>query len=444
MNYQLSIMNYQLKKYPKYKPSGIEWIGEIPEHWDLIRSKFKINYKKGKNPIELNSDGLGKVYLTMDYLRENPKQVYYVKNYNDYVTVSENSILLLWDGSNAGEFIKAKEGVLSSTMAVLIFNGIDENYIWYFLKAYERQLREFTIGMGIPHVNSEELKNQIIILPPLPEQTAIANFLDDKTAKIDSLIEKKKKLIELYKEERTAVINHYVLGQHLIDNSQLTIDNGQLTINNGQLTINNYQLPKHWEVKKLKYVAKVNNENLSENEDDDLLINYIDISSVDSDGNIVSTTEYLYPKAPSRARRKLKSGDTILSTVRTYLKAIAFIDKAYDNLICSTGFAVISPSEVFIPKFLFFNLRSNIVIEKIMANSKGVSYPAIDSEEIKFLYVWYPPKEEQQQIVEHIEFETKRIDDKIARAEKEIELLQEYRTALINEVVTGKIKVIDN
>ncbi len=458
-------MNY--KKYPKYKPSGIEWIDDastssargIPEHWEVIKLRNlgifsssgidkKINPGEPLVRIINYTDVYGNTSLILSSKRE-------------YMEVSCPSEKIKEHLVKKGDliFTPSSETIEDIGLSALVDEDLENTAYSYHVLRFRftrdvnhsfkkylcnnlfvlNQFSSNAKGTTRQILNRDVFNTTIVILPPLSEQTAIANFLDDKTAKIDSLIEKKKKLIELYKEERTAVINHYVLGQHL-----LSIDNSQLTIDNYPLSINNYQLPKHWEVKKLKYVASVNPETLTEKEDQDMLINYIDISSVDSDGNIIDVSEYLFSEAPSRARRILKNGDTILSTVRTYLKAIAYIEKVFNNLICSTGFAVIRPSGIFNKKFLFYILRSNILIEEIMKLSKGVSYPAIDSEDLKSIYVWFTGIEEQQQIVEYIEAETKRIDEKIKRTEKEIELLQEYRTALISEVVTGKIKIIDN
>jgi Type I restriction modification DNA specificity domain. len=143
-------------------------------------------------------------------------------------------------------------------------------------------------------------------------------------------------------------------------------------------------IPKHWEVKKLKYVVRVNPEVLPESTDDDLVLDYIDIGSVDSDGNVITRTSYTFDKAPSRARRIVRQGDTIVSTVRTYLKAIAFIESDKENLICSTGFAVLrSISKEVYNKFFFRFCRSKCFLDRIAALSKGVSYPAVDSEDVK-------------------------------------------------------------
>lgn len=432
-------MNYQLKKYPKYKPSGVEWIGEIPEHWDVKKLKYEAKIQGGFafKSEEFVDNGkpvirIGDVSQTINLI-ECRKTI--ETNISEEYLVRKFDTLIALSGATVGKmcYINQDIDAYINQRVARVNNGT--KFLHYILtsKFFVDQIILAAGGSAQENISTNTIGNFYIPIPPLSEQTAIANYLDDKTSKIDSLIEKKKKLIELYKEERTAVINQAVtLG---INPNVKLKDSGIEWLG---------QISEHWEVKKLKYVAKVNYENLTEKEDEDLLIHYIDISSVDSDGNIISITEYNYSDAPSRARRRVKIGDTILSTVRTYLKAIAFIGEEKNNLICSTGFAVISPLDVFIPKFLFYIFRSQIIIEKIMAASKGVSYPAVDSEDVKCIFVWYPSKEEQLQIVQHIEEETKRIDDKIAKTEKEIELLLEYRTALISEVVTGKIKVIDN
>lgn len=282
------------------------------------------------------------------------------------------------------------------------------------------------------NLNTDTVGEIFVPIPTVEEIEIIVNYLDEKTAQIDSLINNKLRLIELLKEERTAIINQAVtrgINPHAKLKPSSIAWLGDI--------------PEHWEVKKLKFVSEINSTTLAEKQDDSFEIKYIDIGSV-SEGQIIQTADYLFSDAPSRARRIVKGGDTVVSTVRTYLRAVAFIENDVENLICSTGFAVIRPDKDFIGKFLFFICFSAIFIEKVVALSKGVSYPAIDSEDIKNIEVWLPPIEEQKQIVEFIETATEKIDATIDKIEKEIGFLREYRTALISEVVTGKIKVTDN
>jgi type I restriction enzyme S subunit len=202
------------------------------------------------------------------------------------------------------------------------------------------------------------------------------------------------------------------------------------------------EIPEHWEVKKLKYVVDINKETLSDKTDGDYQIEYIDIGNVEYGKLKERPKKLLFEKAPSRARRVVNSGDTLISTVRTYLKAILFIENANDNLIASTGFAVIAPSDDFLPDYLFYILSSEIVLQNITASSVGVSYPAINASEIGGFYSWFPEKQEQKTIIDFIVKEINKINTKVEKTKKLIDLLSEYKQSLISEVVTGKIKVI--
>jgi Restriction endonuclease S subunits len=198
-------------------------------------------------------------------------------------------------------------------------------------------------------------------------------------------------------------------------------------------------IPEHWEVKKLKFTSEINSSTLPEKFKRDFEIKYIDISSVNSNGEITQTTDHWFSEAPSRARRIVQVGDTIISTVRTYLKAIAFIESEFENLICSTGFAVVRPNDCYFDKFLFYLCYSDFFIQRVVSLSKGVSYPAIDSEDIKNIFVWIPPLEEQTAIADYLDEKTAEIDELIAKKERLIELLKEERTAIINQAVTRGI-----
>jgi len=196
------------------------------------------------------------------------------------------------------------------------------------------------------------------------------------------------------------------------------------------------QCSPEWPLRPLKYAAKINSRALGENTASDFEINYIDISSVDSNGRQIPAETMTFSVAPSRARRIVASGDVIISTVRTYLKAISYIENGNDNLICSTGFAVITPSPQVHPKFLFYWVRSEWFVNEIVARSVGISYPAINAIEIGNLPFPAIPVEEQQAIADFLDHETTRIDELITRKQRLVELLQEQRTALITHAVT--------
>ncbi|PNK02083.1 hypothetical protein CEP11_16240 [Cylindrospermopsis raciborskii S10] len=250
---------------------------------------------------------------------------------------------------------------------------------------------------------------------------------------MDTLIAKKERLIELLKEKRTALISHAVT-KGLNPDAPMK-DSGVEWLG---------KIPEHWEVKRLKDVALVNSATISEDTQPDYLLKYIDISNVDSDGSILEAQEFQFQNAPSRARRIVKDGDTIISTVRTYLRSISLIQNPQHNLIVSTGFAVLSPTLEIEAQFLFRLVQSDKFVEKVVAHSEGVGYPAINPSKLICLPIWIPPLTEQQAIAQFLDRETAKIDTLVTKTRISIDKLKEYRTALISAAVTGKIDIREN
>jgi len=434
----------KLKPYPKYKNSGVPWIGKIPERWGINRVKH-ICSKSAEYGLNTSSDNYidnGIRFLrTTDimeneglikngvYLNENKVKKEYLLNSGDVLVARSGSIgtSLYFDREKYGKCTFA--GYLVRFAVNKSHNG---RFLYYFTKSksFYAQIELYAIQTTIENFNGQKYANMQIPVPPLNEQTSIASFLDRKTAKIDSLNEKDKKLIELLKEKRTSLINH-VVTKGLNPNVKMK-DSGVPWIG---------KIPEGWEVHKLKYKSYINKKKLEDNTDPNFVINYLDISNVDSNGNIIKIEEQYFENAPSRARRIPKKHDTIISTVRTYLKAIAYLDNIPENLIVSTGFAVIEPAKDIQPKYLFYAVKSEKFIQKVIADSKGVAYPAINVPELGQIYLIVPPFSEQTVIANYLDKATSKIDRTIKLIEKKIKLLEEYKKSLIHHVVTGKVDV---
>jgi len=190
-------------------------------------------------------------------------------------------------------------------------------------------------------------------------------------------------------------------------------------------------------VRRLKFVATCNDESLPESTDPDYEIAYVDISSVDPVNGITRIDALPFHASPSRARRIARDGDTIISTVRTYLKAIAPIEDPPTNLIVSTGFAVMRPLGVVDSRFLGYALQNTAFISAIAANSTGVSYPAISPTALVSLPLAFPKDlGDQNRIAEFLDWKTGQIDALIARKRELIEKLKEKRLAVITQAVT--------
>jgi type I restriction enzyme S subunit len=195
--------------------------------------------------------------------------------------------------------------------------------------------------------------------------------------------------------------------------------------------------PSAVEQRRLKYAATINDEALAEDTEPDYELQYVDIGNVDSSGSVHETATYRFADAPSRARRQVRDGDVIISTVRTYLQAIAPIQQPPDNLIVSTGFAVVRPrASVFDAGFCKYALREPAFLAEVEMRSVGVSYPAINASDLGDIQIHLPALQHQRAVANYLDCETARLDGLVAAKERVLELLAEKRRALITRAVT--------
>lgn len=432
-----------MKKYDSYKDSGIGWLGEIPNHWKVTKLKFigdaiggltyapnNVVENKNKGVLVLRSSNIQNGKLSLD------DNVYVDLEISDKLTLKKGDILICSrNGSQhlIGKNICIDERTEGSTFGafMMIFRSKHYGFLnQYFNSPIFTSQSGLFLTATINQLTSGTLNNFYIAIPEsIDEQIQIANFLDHKTTQIDTLISKKEQFISLLQEERIAVINQAVTKG--LDPKAKMKDSGIEWLG---------EIPEHWEVKPLKYIIKCNNEALNEKTNPQLEIKYIEIGDVSSSNGIQCSTSYLFSEAPSRARRIVREGDVIISTVRTYLKAISPITKELDGYIASTGFAVLTPQKIN-SSYLGFIALTDGVIGEIISMSKGVSYPSITSQDLVGISIPYPNNDEQIKIANYLFRKTSEIDTIISKTQQEIELLKEYKMALISEVVTGKVDV---
>jgi type I restriction enzyme S subunit len=199
------------------------------------------------------------------------------------------------------------------------------------------------------------------------------------------------------------------------------------------------EIPEHWDVRRVKDIANINSRVLSEQTDDNYEFDYVDIGSVTLEKGIVTKERMKFEHAPSRARRIAYSGDIIISTVRTYLKAIAKVNE--DEIVASTGFAVITAKPLINNVFLEHCCKSEGFIAYIGANSVGISYPAINSTKLICAKIAVPPMIEQISISNKLNQYVNDINQLIENKKMIIQNLESYKKSLIYEVVTGKREV---
>ncbi len=435
----------QRKPYPSYKPSGIEWLGEIPSQWQMMRLRFCAKINPAKSEVSLLPRDTTVSFIPMEMLSVGSISLEYTKTLEECssgYTYFRNSDVIVakitpcFENKKGAiaEGLKNEIGFGTTELHVLRANpDLNPKFLFYLTASHS--FREIGTGAmygagGQKRVPDDFIRDFRHPIPPLPEQRAIAAFLDRETARIDALIEKKQRQIELLQEKRTALISHAVTKG--LDPNVKMKSSGIEWLG---------QIPGHWDARRLKYVSSCNDEVLSETTDPDFELVYVDIGSVDQNAGILIKEQMHFESAPSRARRKVRHGDVVVSTVRTYLRAIAPITHPEPNLIVSTGFAVIRPKDGLLHSFAAHALRARYFVDAVVARSAGVSYPAINAGDLIALPIALPPQDEQRAIAAFLDRETARIDSLIGKIEKSIELLREYRSALISAAVTGKIDV---
>ena len=196
------------------------------------------------------------------------------------------------------------------------------------------------------------------------------------------------------------------------------------------------EIPSQWEIKPIKHVVTCNDEVLGESTPPNTELRYIEISDVSETQGVTNVQSIIFEDAPSRARRITQTGDIIISTVRTYLKAIAKIDYSLEGVIVSTGFAVLRPQNGVDVGFLSHAMRAPHFLDMVVAHSVGISYPAINTSDLIGFKLPFPPLPEQHAIAAFLDTETARIDTLVAKQVSLIATLQEKRRALISHVVT--------
>ncbi len=420
-----------MKPYPAYKDSGIEWLGKMPEHWKEIRLKY-IGYLfgglSGKSGSDFNNDenSNNKRFIPFTNIANNSKidttnlQLVHFRENETQNMVQRGDLFFLMSSENFDDV--GKSAVLDQILTDVYLNSfcrglritdeeIDPIYLNYLLSCNPLRSKLIIGANGFTRINlkTEKIKDLSVLVPSLPEQTQIAAFLDHKTNQIDDLIAKKEKLIELLKEERTAVINQAVTKG--LDPNVPMKDSGIEWLG---------EIPEHWEVKKIKYVAELKSGDGIKSEQikpiaeypvygGHGLRGYFDDYTHDGDYVLIG-------------RQGALCGNIKYTSGKIWASEHAVVVTISDNV-----------NLIWIGELLrAMNLNQYSV---------SAAQPGLSVENIKNLHIPTPPSKGQNQIATYLNQKTKQITDSIEKMGKEIDLINEYRASLINEAVTGKIDV---
>lgn len=417
------------QKYPNYKNSGIEWLGDIPEHWELIRLKFLTKIKTGgKNTEDKQKGGDYNFYVRSQK----------VEKINSYSFEGEG-ILTAGDGVGVGKVFHHVDEKFDYHQRVYLFFDFNQNIFGRYLFFYLREkliidLKLYNAKSTVDSIRLPTLQNFIISVPPKTEQTAIANYLDQKLEKINAFITKKKQLITLLEEQKAAIINDAVTKG--LDKTVAMKDSGVEWLG---------EIPVHWELIRLKYVINGKLKYGANEPGGDLQPNdprYIRITDFNKSGKLRKDT-FCSLKSELAEPYLLKEGDILFArSGGTVGKTFQFKD--YEGKACYAGYLIkAEPNKKLVTSDFLFQFTNSGFYDKWKESIfNKATIENIGADKYCNLPVILPPIKEQTQIVAHIEAAMQKIDRTISTIKKELDLVLEYKTALIAEAVTGKICLV--
>lgn len=439
-----------LKPYPAYKPSGLEWLGEVPEHWRIVRNGqiFVQRNETGFPELPILEVSLSKGVRMRNLKNPNRKQMMTVRS--DYKRAAKGDIaynmMRMWQGAVG---VTAVDGLVSPAYVVASPRGGTESRYFSALfrtSAYMAEVDKHSRGIvkDRNRLYWIDFKQMPSPCPPTAEQAAIARYIDRADRQIGRYINAKEKLVELLKEQRQTLVDEAVTGQ--------------IDVRTG-LPYAAYkpsgvewlgEVPAHWEVRRLRNAVKMRVSNVDKHvrkgEIPVRLCNYVDVYKHNC---ISQQIDFMRATAtPEEIEQfRLEDGDVLItkdSEAWDDIGVPAIVTEPAEDLISGYHLALLRPfADVLIGSYLLRALQSQALAHQFHVEAKGVTRYGLSHASIKSVWLALPPLPEQVSIARYLGSADRRIRRCIQSAQRQIELLKEYRTRLIADIVTGKLDVSD-
>ena len=420
----------KMPSYSDYKDSGVDWLGMIPSEWKSLRLKFAaplqnrkieaINTKLPYVGMENVESGTGRFIESEEQLIAEGMSNHFQKSdvlFGKLRPYLAKALLTEWDGVCSSEFL------------VLRGAHVTPEFLHYYVLFDEfiKQVDSSTYGSKMPRASWDFIGNMMIPIPSMSEQRAISSFLDRETEKLDTLIAKQERLIELAQEKRQAIISHAVTKGLNSDIEMTDCDEEWLQ-----------SVPSHWEIIRLGALFREINESGHE----DLPILQVSIHHGVSDRQLDDDeTDKKVVRSEDKSKyKKVQPKDLVYNMMRAWQGGFGTVTVTG---MVSPAYVVARPQKQISTEFIEQLLRTPNAIEKIRLHSRGVTDFRLRLywDEFKSIKVALPPKEEQEEIMSFVKGEIESFEVLTSKCRRNIELMREHRTALISAAVTGKIDV---
>ena len=418
-----------MKRYSEYKDSGVKWIGEIPGHWKICRTRYLCNINTGDKDTVMKEDN-GKYPF---YVRS-PK----IERINTFSYDGE-AILMAGDGVGAGKVFHYANGKFDYHQRVYNMHnicGVSGKFMFYFIRdQFHYAMEEKNAKSTVDSVRLPWLKAFPIAIPAQEEQEAIVTYLDTKAAKIDEYISiAEKKIAALEELKQTIIAEAVTRGIH---KDVPMKDSGVKWIG---------MIPAHWEIMRLRFVCEFRNGYTPSKANpkfwENGTIPWFRMEDIRDSGRFLNEAKQYISKEAVKGDGLFEAGSFILATTATIgehamLIADSLANQRFTNLkIRKSLISTLSRN------FFFYYLF--VIDEYCKSTTRKATFPSVDMTELKNIGVSIPPIEEQQEIVTYIEAKAAKIDQLCQAERSQIEKLKEYKQRLISDVVTGKVKVTND
>lgn len=427
-----------MKKYQSYKPSKIDWIGEIPTSWETRKFRFLFVEKKSTQNLLLNSGSISfgqVIYKDDEGIPQERKETYQEVLKGEFLI---NPLNLNFDLKSLRIGLSEIDVVVSPGYIVLKLNeGLDRGYFKYLLRTFDTQQMK-SLGNGVRQtISFKHLSSEELVLPPVDEQFQIVKYLDEKIGLVDKLISTKERKITLLKEQRTSLINQFVTCGL---NSDVKRKESRIDWIGS--------IPENWKIGKLKHHSELNISSVDKHIfDDEISVRVCNYTDVYYNELISNSLEFRTGSCTNIEYNKflLKKGDVIItkdSESPSDIGVPSIVIDELENVVCGYHLSIIkSNSDSLIGEYLFRQLQTTRVRRYFEVNSNGITRFGLGKSSVLELPLIIPPIIEQIEIVKYLDLKTKEVDDLVKLEQKKIDLLKDYRQSLISEVVTGKVKV---
>jgi len=419
------------KPYPAYKDSGVEWLGRIPEHWEITPLKYEAEFVNGAAFKPEQWSEIGTPIIRIENLNGSLNFNCFDGEMDARYHVEQGDLLFGWSGNRGtsfGPFIWPHAGrhYLNQHIFRICNFKFDKAWFYWSLKAVTAHVEDQAHGIiGMVHITKGDLGAIKIATPALAEQQAISAHLDRETARIDALIVKKTRFIELLREKRQALITHAVTKG--LDPNVTMKDSGVEWLG---------EVPEHWDVLSFQRCVFIAEGQVDPEKSPYREMVLLAPNHIESGSGLLLYTETAEEQNAESGKYLCQKGDVVYSKIRPALRKVCI---APDLSLCSADMYPMRGHSGMSNQFLFWFLLSEPFSAFAVLEADRVAMPKINRESLNSVQLPRPPINEQVEIVAWVAQSTARLDNLRAKTERSIELLKERRSALITAAVTGQI-----